>query len=32
GIASAANGLLSLNRIRILPNMSPENLLQTMEP
>ena len=30
GIASAADGLLSLNRVRILPSMSAELLLQTI--
>lgn len=31
GVASAADGLLSLNRIRILPTTSPETLLAAME-
>ncbi|GFG41727.1 polysaccharide deacetylase family protein [Streptococcus canis] len=30
GVASAADGLLSLNRIRILPSTSPETLLAAM--
>lgn len=30
GIAEKSNGLLSLNRVRILPNTSPELLLQTI--
>lgn len=30
GLASAANGLLSLNRVRVLPSMTGELLLQTI--
>ncbi|MBL6538151.1 polysaccharide deacetylase family protein [Streptococcus suis] len=30
GLASAADGLLSLNRVRILPTTTPETLLQTI--
>lgn len=30
GVASAANGLLTLNRVRVLPHYSPELLLQAM--
>ncbi|MBY5005261.1 polysaccharide deacetylase family protein [Streptococcus suis] len=30
GLASASNGLLSLNRVRILPTTTPEVLLQTI--
>lgn len=30
GLASAADGLLSLNRVRVLPYMTAEMLLQTI--